>query len=396
MRRASFKLLLIAVLLVRWKASASFEAVLQVRQTNYVRKTSAGEVTVVEKPGKWSARCVVSPSRWSIENTFALNATAVYTYDGTNVVHATKITSAMEIPEHARTHLPPELTNVHNDPRWTTISITPGDHPLHNIGANLPWFALCSSAYLRKPKRVVPLPNANIRYTSEAFAYQDRTVTFDDALGLPRKASFVASTKLIREAASHESLLRVGRTPEALREALAGQPKLPPNFVRARYEVLAYTNSHGISIPTEFVYEGFTPDSRGTAFLSFVAHGTVSSIEFDSAANISLPETEKYSVVDFRFRDKRKLVDEIHYTSSDPNAKPVTDPSLRRTFESQVAVAPVDPLIKARLSIYCLFAVLVAGPLLAAAVSWVRRRTRRDSEAADKGAPCAGKSHTEV
>jgi len=222
--------------------------------------------------------------------------------------------------------------------KYTFLTVTPGGHPLANAGGNLPWLAFCSGRYLRTPGRVIPLTGADIRHVPESFGFTDKTEVFADELGLPRSVELFVSTERLRSAWSHESLLRDGRVREQPRRTAT------EGALAARYLVLQHTNFAGWNVPTLFSYEQFKRD--GSKAITVRAFGSVTDIRLVDMPASFVSATGLYSVVDYRFRDREKVVDEIHYSITNGTVEPATSPELKRLFNSQAAVAPIDPNIK--------------------------------------------------
>ena len=362
-------------------ASPYLELSLRIIQTNFHYAKMLGNGTSnaapQERVRQWSARCTVGGSDWLIQSAAVPNAVSTYFFDGTNVLQTTKIT--------AKPKFSSELTNgvalgyispiawQPSESDWIYLGICPGCIPLEDIGAQLPWLALCSGTYLRRPGRVLPLPGVVTRICPGAFAFKDRTECFTDQLGLPRAVDFFASSELLPKSVKHESLFRLGKSTAAIRNAVRPRLGLPEGFLEARYRVLAHTNVAGCIIPTSFVYEEFRPAAGGGAAPALVVAGLVSSIEESSAPTFALSPTARYSVSDYRFRHPTKVVDQIHYAITNGKIPPTTDAALRRLFDKQVGTAAIDPVVKAHFGIYVVFTALLAGPVIAMAVARLRR-----------------------
>ena len=100
-------------------------------------------------------------------------------------------------------------------------------HPGGNWATTLPWFAYLSGNFLNTTNRRVPLPTADV--DEMAFGFVEKITRFDDALGLPRRATFHTD---------------------------AGQLKLD-------YQVTQSTNVLGWNLPAQFTATQSTPDRFG-------------------------------------------------------------------------------------------------------------------------------------
>jgi hypothetical protein len=347
-----------------------------ISQTNFaaVAHGSNQKESYINKVKYWDAKCTVGLNTWLIESDFTPGITSTYYFDGTHVYKTTSINpntrskNKAAVSKDLKNLLPLVSYEEAKGEVMIPLTITPGSHPLDDGGANLPWLAFCSGRYLRVPGRIVPRAGADIRHYPGAFGFQDQTVTFDDSLGLPYKLELFASLKLLQQATVHHSLIRAG-SPGRLQLALSPNISAPQGFLAARYEALAETNFAGWNLPVKFKYEQFLPLETGQSITTVILLGEVTSIHRSIYPPSSIVSSEKrYSVVDYRFRHHRKLVDEIHYILDKSEVKPSSDPELQRIYRAAVAAAPIDPMIKGKYGIYGLFATLIAGP--AVAVFW--------------------------
>jgi hypothetical protein len=241
--------------------------------------------------------------------------------------------------------------------------------------------AFCSGSYLRLPGRLLPLTGAEIRHVDWSFGLQDRTQRYDDDLGLPSEVDLLASADLLQRDPLHESLLRAGRTALELRKALKLDSELPERFLCGRYQVLECTNLNGWHIPTRFTYEQYLPRPDKTPMRKLFVTGAVTSVSIVEELPSIISSGQPYSVVDYRFRAKQKLVDEIHYGISNGVIRAVNDPILQGLYKKRLDSAPLDPVIKVRFGIYGLFAVLLAAPVIAACIRWfIKRNKSKKSE----------------
>jgi hypothetical protein len=326
------------------------EVQLSVTQTNF----NAARQTI----GRWSARCVFGTNKWLIESHFVPGQSNLYYFDGTTILKVTEIVggNTNQLPDRVQLLLPKNLrvSAAPSSHEWSFLAITPGEHPLDNFGANLPWLAFCSSSYIRKQARIIPLPGAVIRYIPEAFGFEDNTETFND-IGLPRKVEFLASSYLHFKARSDNSLIR-GRM-----LAPDDYPTLPNGFLRGQYSVLTHTNVDGWTIPTSFTYVQYEPDAAGRPALRLFAKGLVTSVRFAMEPALTLSTTKRYSTTDFRFRDIRKIVDEIHYSITNGQIQHISAPELQQLFQDARSAAPADPAGQARFGKYAALATFAAS-----------------------------------
>jgi hypothetical protein len=144
-----------------------------------------------------------------------------------------------------------------------------------------------------------------------------------------------------------------------------------------RYRVLESTNVNGWSIPTLFTYEQYDPSVKAGSVVSLFAVGKASDVTVVDNLQRLVSTGKVYSVVDYRFRSRRKLVDCISYTVSDGIIPPVTDRRLQNIFEAEEARAVPDPLFKIQSRIYGLAALFVLGAVVAVVAAWKRQSTMK-------------------
>jgi len=369
-----------------------FEVQLQVTQTNYYPSIQKGTNGIIskyraQKTCSWTAQCVVGLNKWLIVSDFS-RAKFSYYYDGSNVCQTDEPLNLDTPHTNNLSKLLlksfPKLVfySSSNYIRANHLTITPGEHPLDNFGVNLPWLAFCSGRYLCLTNRLIPLTGAEIRHLTGAFGFRDETSTFEDNLALPKDVKLFASVKLLEKAVSHESLLRGLRTSSEIRKTLKPEVNWPDNFFAGHYQVLDHTNLNGWSIPTLFSYQQFVPGTKTNKepWLSLSVCGSITSLRAIDEPLSIVSIKERYGVVDYRFRNERKLVDEIHYAMSNSMVKPVTDPALQAQYRLVLASAPIDPVIKARFGMQGFFAFLTLGPALIIFVKWLRNNKHKHKQ----------------
>lgn len=346
------------------------EVKLRISETNL---SAAAHPTVTT----WNVRCVLGTNDWFLEHMHTPNALNTYFPYGSNVLQITRLTSQIQVSEQIKQLLPSAIVKTLNhtpsESDWDFLTISPGELPLDDIGVQLPWLALCSGSYLRGKNRLLPLPSAMVRFAPGAFGYRDETQTFRDTLGLPNDIRFIASTRLFASAMRDKSLVRVGMNSGQIRRAVNPHTILPDGFVRASYQVLSHTNVIDWTIPTRFLYEEFVPGKESNLLVR-AAGGVVEAIEAAPAPTMNLSQSDRYSVADYRFRHSIKLVDQIHYAITNGKIPPTSNPALQRLFKKYAAAAPYDPVLKAHLGIYVVFATLLIGPVIVA-TRWLRRQS---------------------
>jgi hypothetical protein len=187
-----------------------------------------------------TARCIVGTNVWFFEGDFLGNAKAGYWLIGTNVIEHIIITSSMDgrpagqfVSEYPQAG--EKFTKVHSSPQG---------QPAGEGIANAVWLAFCSGTYLKQVGRQIPMP---LGPSSQAFGYSDRTVVFEDILGLPKSVELYTTN---------------------------GQ-------LVCKYEVLRATNFFGRTFPLEFrlVQNGQPANGRARGSSKSELLGRVTSIQ---------------------------------------------------------------------------------------------------------------------
>ena len=81
----------------------------------------------------------------------------------------------------------------HHDPR---LAIARRTSPRRSR-CEFTWLAFCSGEYLKRLRRLIPLPVDMLRHTRDRYGYTDQTVTFADDNGLPQKVELFTSRSLM-------------------------------------------------------------------------------------------------------------------------------------------------------------------------------------------------------
>ncbi len=74
--------------------------------------------------------------------------------------------------------------------KFTTVHPLPQGEPLGHGMQTVVWLAYCSGHYLKQDGRQIPMPFGP---SSQAFGYSDKTVVFEDTLGLPKSVVLYAT-----------------------------------------------------------------------------------------------------------------------------------------------------------------------------------------------------------
>jgi RNA polymerase sigma factor (sigma-70 family) len=310
----------------------------------YFRPDPANANGVHDKTWHYTAVCTVGADRWRIDHDYSLNAEASLLCDSTSVYQLIRITKPVppfppEAPSIIRQlGLDRELPAAAYSDRF--IDIWPGDLPLADVGADLPWLAFCSGHYLKRKDHVLPLLCTSIRNTADAFAYRDKTSCFNDELGLPRSVDWEFSAAAFAKGLDEPKLER-GDYVMKMHSILG--TSLREGVLRSRYTVHEWTNYSGLHIPTKFELVEYGNNGEWSPKPWCKAVGQVASIRrAPEPKGVFLVSTTQF-VDDYRFRSSDKLVDFIHYawpSNAIPSAK---DPSLVALFKRTEARAPPDP-----------------------------------------------------
>jgi hypothetical protein len=319
-----------------------------------------------ERRRKYFAEIITSTNEWSIYTQgFLANAEERHYFDGTNVYKSLRITKQM--PQPTLTPGKPYMTSPSPDDGDIHVAIIPGDHPLDNMGVNIPWLAFCSGAYLRKPGRIIPKPAPVVRASPDAFGYLDKTIIFEDSLGLPR------SVELYTSRAQAERGLDDPRISRRFDRETALADLGTEGSTVVRYSVEKYTNFLAWSIPTEFSLTQFRSGTNREAipYVGFV--GKVTSLAMALVPADQPFPGKIYWYKDLRFRHGSKLLDGIQYSDTNYSIRSTNDARLRQVFASAVKRSPGGITKKSRTVMFILIA-LFFFPLAAILIKKSREK----------------------
>jgi hypothetical protein len=292
----------------------------------------------------FSVLCIVGADVWQIENDFPANSEHAWFYDGTNVIQRSKRIrpASDDVTEKLRKGfgLAPVPFTVAESNVTIRIVPSPMGHPLGDPGVNIPWLAFCSGPYLRREGRLIPLPVSHLRRPGGEFAYSDRTETFNDGFGLPRKVELFTSR-------AHNE---VGFSQTVLQNYYGIEEKRPGpavNFadlifgfqegaLKFRYVVLDSTNFLGWNIPLEFEYSQKERLLDGALVPRYSGAGRVTSITEGTRPHGVFTSQWRQNIVDYRFRQRDMGVDAIVYGSTNDYVLPANDPTLEAIFAARL------------------------------------------------------------
>ena len=310
-----------------------------------------------DKKRSYLAVCILGRTEWSIDTDFLEDAREVHYFDGTNTYCFTKGLKRVD-PK-----LAPETIFHPLDPALVFLDIIPGQHPLGNMGANVPWLAFCSANYLKQPDRILPLPGANIRYRADAFGYIDSTTIFEGAGGLPNSVELFTSYKQFKKGLDDPRLVR--NDDWKLIYAHHSQT-IRDGELALRYVAETTTNFFGWRLPSRFSLTQFGVGRDGTWQPDVGAIGRVLSLRQRSEINSRPFEADIMYATDFRFRHDKKLLHALYYPATNGNILATTDPFLQQLFQKSIDRAPtMSDRSSAKWGLYVLLiAVLLFPPVL--------------------------------
>lgn len=291
-------------------------------------------------PRTFSFSCVFSTNEWRIENTFLLNATSRVSFDGTNVYQSDLITSPMPADVKSRLSMAGINDAAYERARSNlTVGVFTSANgcSLANLGANIPWLAFCSSRYLKRPGRVIPLPTAQIHYASDAFAYRDTTELFPDDLGLPSQVELFTSKALYERSVTNEQFFG-NHDPHIWQPLIA---KTRDGLLKFQYSATSSTNISGWNVPLTFEFAENARNSTGAWVRGASGSGRVTGVREAFAPRSAFDPAFKQTVVDWRFWSPAKNVRAVTYQTTNNFALPTNDPALQARFAERVKRAPL-------------------------------------------------------
>jgi hypothetical protein len=349
----------------------------------YVEITASIDVTwfnvkavngkMIDEKAHYTTTCTVGTNRWRIDHDFLPNAKTSDFFDGTNVYQLVQVTKEPALsPEQAKLIAKLGLVVAGSELYSNRfVEISPGGHPLSDLGVNVPWLALCSACYLKQKGQRLPLPLRPIRYTVDSFAYPGNVILFGDDLGLPRSVEWVTSVKEFTRSLDDDRLSRDNRTLQI--RSLVLRPS-KDGLLRARYNVEESTNVLGWHIPLKFDIVDYGNGFQLGTNPVCRASGQVQSIRETKEPEGVFEWNQYQSVNDHRFRSGKKLIDFIHYPWTNGLVPLRNDPILVEVFNKKVDRAALDPRLSAGRWRIAIVALLLLGPAVFVAMwCWHRR-----------------------
>jgi hypothetical protein len=286
---------------------------------------------VVTQPNAFPVKCVVGLRRWWIETHFVPNSIATYYFDGSNVYSGEQIIGGWsEETKKALAARPTpfsEPSDTVKSIRWITIS--PTSDPAGNLGVNLPWLAFCSGDFLRQAGRIIPLPVTIARAMRDAYAYVDKTTTFEDELGLPTTAKLFFSTNQFERSAQYARLGRQTRTYRT--------QTMPDGQLKFRYEVGHSTNVLGWHFPVTFHFVQYAYDEQGSWRPRYEGQGQALSFVPTGKPGNVFQAGRQQIVRDYRFRSDDRAVDFIAYDTTNGAPLATNAEHLQALFQKRLA-----------------------------------------------------------
>ena len=269
------------------------------------------------------------------------SAEEVWMFDQTNIFHSIRLTeeSNTQMSDKQKLKI---ISSAKNNTNTVTVYVekTFENHPLGNVGVNIPWLAFCSADYLSRPGRLIPIPVATLRKAAEGFAYKDDTICFEDGRGLPKTIKLLASTSLLQKSINLPHF-------EGARDIAAyirKRPAFQDDAVKFYYTVTKETNFLGRTLPLEFSWfqNESTQDGKwvrryeGAGKVTSVGVGVISSIFNTNIQNV---------VIDYRLLVTGHTNVPLVYPFAETALKPTNDAKLQALLgEKSTKLAALPPL----------------------------------------------------
>jgi len=320
---------------VRIAAEVQITETTSKRARNTAGRTSAGADI---RTNQWAVHfvCTVGTNEWQLDGDFSRNARRKWFYDGTNLSESAHILSP---PRNLGTNGNGDSAvrfdmEIAKSNLTVHIHDTEGGYPPSDVGVNIPWLAFCSGTYLKTANRVIPLPVAIIGHAPDVFAYTDRTETFEDELGLPRRI------ELFHSELRYESSARLFWKNMPLQSRML-RSGFRDGVRKFHYETTQSTNFMGWNIPLKFEFAEDTPEAFSDAHLrNLRGSGIVTAIAASSKPEGVFDLSLRQTVVDWRFHHETKEVNAIVYPWTNSFVPPTNDALLQAAFERRVKRAP--------------------------------------------------------
>ncbi len=261
----------------------------------------------------FSAVCTTGTNEWRIDLSSWKGMKTQLCFDGTNVYYRDTLESGNS------------RVTVSSRPSYIGC-------PLGATMHNVPWLAFCSGNYLKREGRLIPLPVPAMIFgtlaSPDSLAYSDRTLTFQDDLGLPQTVDLFASDSLFPTSVTNGVFQGTPDVELWKRGASGFKWDFPEGALRFHYAVTRSTNFLGWNIPVTF--EWFRNDfEHGELVPRMGGRGRVTSIIASTKpASVIVPGA---TIWDYRFRDAGLLSHydrAIEYTATNRYAAPTNDPGL--------------------------------------------------------------------
>lgn len=160
----------------------------------------------VSRTEPWDVRCVVATNTWQMEGVFLQGAKSAAWFTGTTLIQKNELSKAVGENQRLLDYAdgPDRFVQVAtpSGQRWTKMSDSVDGNPsrpvrqmdLLTMEGRIAWLAFCSGPCLKRAGRRLYPPNDLWKEEVRAQAgFSDRTVVFDDGLGLPKSVSLQAT-----------------------------------------------------------------------------------------------------------------------------------------------------------------------------------------------------------
>jgi len=320
----------------------------------------------------FKVRCVVSATRWFMENHAPRNSILYFYCDGTNTYSTFEYTrdydptTAPSLQKHLG------FVNGRVAGALPILTVIPSLHPLEDMGVNAPWMAYCSSGFLAQRARLMPLPGPwHIRHSLYALGYTDETTLFEDALALPCSLDLYSSMSLMRQS-PHRSLLIRDEQMTPVRAPFLTPVPFGDHELHCRYRVLQTTNLSGCQIPLQFRLELLPHQSEGQRVGGTVVGRTERVTQVAKVPEFAPPRGGA-AITDLRVRDPATLVDAVVYGLTNETIPAPNDARIIRALAEMRLSAAVDPVPTIRRHMIA-FYIMVTGVIVFSAVSFYKQR----------------------
>ena len=193
------------------------------------------------------------------------------------------------------------------------VEVRDTDFPVSNYYVQIPWFAFIGKELSLDTKHLRPAPWWPPKDFAQAHTFRWKATK--SAYEQVEEVEFIFDNELVDMARKSTLLVTETKSVDWHEKLQRFRAKHPTNALAARFDVLDWTNSMGIHLPSRYELISYFPVFEGKTNIDARFTGVLTSVRRQPEAELFCDASE-YGTIDFRFNDPKRGINYISYVTN--------------------------------------------------------------------------------